>query len=182
MAFKPLPNLDCDITISLGGVNKKTGKPNPTSIEGYYKGARVVEDSKKKSGKSYIYVFETGKGNVGVWGKTDLERKMAGATISARTRVTQSGTVSTPNGDMYKYKVEVDLDDRCDVDGLPTQADDSSNDSDLFEEPAETSLEDEEPALDEVKPAPRAVPARAAAPDAARQAKVQALLNKGRTA
>lgn len=115
MAFKEVTDLSADNVISLGGVNKKTGKANPKSIEGYYLGKKQVADSKKKSGISYIYIFQTPKGNVGVWGKTDLDRKMSQATPGAMVRATHTGMQATPNGEMYKYKVEVDADNTIEV-------------------------------------------------------------------
>lgn len=118
MAFREVNDLSTDVTISLGGTNKKTGKKNPTSIEGYYLGSRQVEDKKKKSGVSYIYVFQTAEGNVGVWGKTDLDRKMQSAPLGAMIRATHSGMRATPNGEMYTYKVEFDADNTVEVAGL----------------------------------------------------------------
>lgn len=121
MAFKELASLDADTILSIGGVNKKTGKKNPTSIEGYYLGSRKVESKKGKDGFSTIHFFQTSKGNVGMWGKTDSDRKLANATAGAMTRVSFVGMQSTPNGDMYKFKVEVDLDNSIDVADLSAE-------------------------------------------------------------
>ena len=41
MGFQELNGLDADVTISLGGVNRKTGKPNPVKVEGYYLGKKM---------------------------------------------------------------------------------------------------------------------------------------------
>lgn len=131
MAFKEVNDLSTDVTISLGGVNKKTGKPNPKSIEGYYLGNRQVEDKKKKSGVSYIYVFQTDKGNVGVWGKTDLDRKMQAAPLGAMLQVTHTGMAQTPNGEMYKYGVKYDPENTIDVSDM--QSSNSSGGTDLGE-------------------------------------------------
>lgn len=108
MAFKEINDLNADTTVSMGGVNKKTGKANPTKVEGYYLGKRQVEDRKTKSGFSYIYILQTPKGNLGVWGKTDLNNKMSNAVPGHMLRITQTGKVGTPNGEMYKFKVEFD--------------------------------------------------------------------------
>lgn len=115
MGFKEVADLSADTVISLGGTNKKTGKANPKSIEGYYIGAKQVADKKKKSGISFIYIFQTAKGNVGVWGKTDLDNKMKAVTAGTMVRATFDRMQSTPNGDMYKYKVEVDADNTIEV-------------------------------------------------------------------
>jgi len=194
MAFKEVSSLESETTIAMGGTNKKTGKANPTKIEGFYLGKREVQDRKKKSGVSSIYYLQTAKGNVGVWGKTDLDRKMAEVSKGAMIRVTQSGTRETPNGDMYLFKVEVDLDNTIDADNLPhdqfladggeQEGNESYADANETEdEEEETGVDEEEQALDEA-PARRAAPPKTAAraPDAARQAKVQALLNGSRKA
>lgn len=115
MSFKEVASLDAEVTISLGGVNKKTGKKNPTSIEGYYLGSRVVES---KKGESKIHFFQTSKGNVGVWGKTDSDRKLSGVTPGTMTRISFDKMQPTPNGEMYKYKVEVDGDNTIEVGGI----------------------------------------------------------------
>lgn len=172
MAFQEVNDLNTDVTISLGGTNKKTGKANPTKIEGYYLGKKEVEDRKKKSGKSYIYVFQTPKGNVGVWGKTDMDRKMEAATEGFMLRVSHTGMAQTPNGEMYKYKVEFDSENT-----IPVLSKGSSNTA--YEEPVEASFgtddEDEEDNFSYEAPT---APALSASSAAERQAKVQALLNK----
>ncbi len=119
MAFREVTSLDADLTVSIGGVNKKTGKKNPNRVEGYYLGKRQVADKKKKSGVSYIYFFQTPNGNVGVWGKTDMDRKMGSATLGAMTFIEFDKMQPTPNGDMYKYRVGVDVDNTIEVTELP---------------------------------------------------------------
>lgn len=118
MAFKKVADLNPDEVISLGGINKKTGKKNPASAEGYYLGSRSVEDKKKKSGNSYIHVFQTSRGSLGVWGKTDMDRKLLTVTPGVMTRVTFDKMVGTPNGDMYKFSVETDDENTIEVSGL----------------------------------------------------------------
>jgi len=143
MAFKEVVALEADVTIALGGINRKTNKKNPTEIEGYYLGKRAVEDKKKKSGVSYIYFLQTNKGNVGVWGKTDLDRKLMSVTPGQMIRITAAGTVPTPNGDMYKYKLEVDPDNTIDVSNLASEtvneaADETVDNGDADEESEDT--------------------------------------------
>ena len=108
MSFKEVQTLDADNTISLGGRNKKTGKTNPTSTEGYYLGSRQVSSPKSKTGKAAIHFFQTPKGNLGVWGKTDLDRKLSSVTPGTMVRASFDKMVATPNGEMYKFKVEAD--------------------------------------------------------------------------
>lgn len=180
MAFKEVQDLDCDTTISLGGHNKKTGKPNPTTVQGYLIGSKDTPSKKAKNGIAKLHILQTAKGNVGVWGKTDLDRKMAAAQAGAMIRITQNGSVPTPNGDMYKFKVEVDTENTIEV-NLPNTKASTENEFEAsnFQDAEDTALDEEESAFDEVPyVAPAARPARptATAPDAARKAKVEALL------
>lgn len=181
MAFKEVVNLEAELTTALGGRNKTTGKANPTQVEGYYLGTKKVESRKAKSGFADLHILQTAEGNLGVWGKTDLDRKMKSVPAGSMIRVTQNGTVPTPNGDMYKFKVEVDASNTIEV-NLPTPAAEASDLQDFSSnEPAEEAFEDE--SFDEVAPARVAAPKKPlSVPDAARQAKIQALLNgSGRT-
>jgi hypothetical protein len=179
MSFKEVASLDCDTTISLGGVNKKLNKKNPLSVEGYYLGSKTIEDRKKKSGVSYIHVFQTATGNVGVWGKTDMDRKLKSVPAGTMSRVAFSGMRQTQNGDMYVYKVETDADNTIDVGDLSASAgttSDYSNNTDDLDDTL-TSEDLSEVAPDEVKYTPPTPPAKAAqTPSADRQRKVQELL------
>lgn len=162
--YKEVTDLSADNVISLGGTNRNTGKANPKSIEGYYLGKKQVADKKKQSGFSYIYIFQTPKGNVGVWGKTDLDRKMNQATPGTMVRASHVGMQATPNGEMYKYKVEVDSDNTIEVTADSSDSvvqDDGPGDEDEIE-----ATSDEEDA--EVQTAVLSA--------AARKAKVDALL------
>ena len=69
MAFKQIQDLDADVTISMGGFNKKTKKKNPTTAEGYYLGSRKVASPKAKSGFASLHFLQTEDGNLGVWEK-----------------------------------------------------------------------------------------------------------------
>lgn len=180
MAFKEVLDLNPDTVIALGGQNRKTGKANPTKVEGYYLGKRQVEDRKKKSGVSYIYVFQTEKGNVGVWGKTDLDRKMQSATPGAMLRATCIGTTPTPNGDMYKFKVEVDSDNTIEV-TASEEVIDSGFGEDTSPSPAFSNFEEDE----EDEFAGQEVEAPVSSPVAALKStgsmnKVQDLLNRAK--
>lgn len=115
MGFKEIASLDADVTIALGKKDKETGKPYPKEIEGYYLGSRTV---KSKRGESALHFLQTGGGNVGVWGTTDLNRKLGGVAPGTMVRVTSTGTKPTPNGDMYTYRVEQDSDNTIDVAAL----------------------------------------------------------------
>lgn len=180
MGFKERTSLDADTTTAIGGQNKKTGKKNPSTIEGYYLGSREVESKKSKNGKASIHFLQTSKGNVGVWGKTDLDRKISGVEPGAMVRITHTGMQATPNGEMYKYKVEVDEDNTVEVSAAPQEdssdevedSDVSSDDNDSYDSSEDTEDEEQEDA------AQLAANAKAAA---ARKAKVQSLI-KGKKA
>ncbi len=112
MGFREVSSLDADVTIALGKTNKATGKPYPKQAEGYFLGSREVEN---KRGKSQLHFLQTPKGNVGIWGTTDLNRKLGQATVGNMVRITSTGTKPTPNGEMYTYKVEIDSDNSIEV-------------------------------------------------------------------
>lgn len=186
MAFKELADLDCSVTTAIGGVNKETNKKNPTQIEGYYIGTRQVPSKKSKSGFCSLHVLQTQTGNVGVWGKTNLDQKMPAVKPGQMIRISFVGMVETQNNPMYKYKVQVDAANTIEV-NLP-EADASAGGEELgtsgedlpvsFDEgDPEDTLEEDAP-LDELPPSyGKAAPARKAAPpDARRAATVQNLL------
>ena len=177
MAFKVVASLEADVTISLGGRDKKTGKANPNQVEGYYLGRRVVAPNKySKPGKTdYLYFFQTPKGNLGVWGKTDLDRKMGNVTPGTMVRASHAGMRPTPNGDMHTFTVEIDEENTIDVSGFnqvpaPSYADDNAEDD------IEAVGDNEEDAV-EVAAAPRKALNSSIAE---RAAKMQELLGKGK--
>src|SRR3954463_326888 len=105
MSFKEVASLDADVVVAIGKRDKKTGKMGPKSAEGYLLGSRTVQTNK---GPAQIHVLQTPDGNLGVWGTTDLNRKLGAVAPGSMVRITSNGTKSTKNGDMYVYKVEVD--------------------------------------------------------------------------
>ncbi len=111
MAFKEIADLETEKTIALGGLNKKTGKPNPKQIEGFYLGSKEVTSKLSKTGLAWLHVFQTDTGKTGVWGKTNLDFKMKQAVPGTMTRVTQTGTKPSDKGNpMYLYSVLQDKD------------------------------------------------------------------------
>lgn len=184
MAFKQVQDLDAETTIALGGRNKKTGKANPTEVEGYYLGKRKVESKKAKSGFAFIYYFQTPKGNVGVWGKTDLDRKMEGVTPGLMVRASFSKMVPTPNGEMYKFLVEFDPDNTIEVATLSAGAGNDTEDSNTYTGSSVDTLDEEEGYSNgEDTDEDAAQSAALAAAEAAQRARVQAILkgNKSKT-
>lgn len=176
MGFKELASLDAEVVITIGGRDKKTGKPNPTGAEGYYLGNRVVKGS--KYGDSTIHFLQTAKGNVGVWGKTNLNNKLAAVEAGTMIRIGYAGLKATKNGDMHAYKVEVDTDNTIDVSALEaTDLEGSTKEFDS-EERDYSSDESEDSAEYEAVETPtvRASNTIAGKTQAERKAEVQALL------
>ncbi len=178
MAFKEVADLSTEVTVSVGGTNRKTGKKNPDRVEGYYLGRRSVADTKKKSGVSYIYVLQTSKGNLGVWGKTDMDRKMDSVPLGTMIFIAFEKMVPTANGEMYKYKVGVDADNTIEVNTLP-----SGQTSQETTVTANDNFADADESYDDTTDEDEADAAQAAALAAAeRKAKVQALLKGNKSA
>lgn len=174
MGFKTVQSLDAENAIALGGRNKKTGKANPTSVEGYYIGTRKVDSKKSKTGQCDLHFLQTQDGNLGVWGKTDLDRKLRTVSPGTMVRLTCVGQVPTPNGDMYKFKVEQDDSNTIEVADLNQESYDSADSDAPAEEQSYASEPlDEEPQVF-TKSSP--VPAQSSA------ARVQALLNGSKAA
>ena len=174
MAFKEVASLDCDTTITLGSKDKKTGKSNPSTLEGYFLGTKEVGPNKfNKQKMDVVHVFQTKDGNVGVWGKTDLDTKLKNAIPGRMVRVTFTGAVPTNKGnDMLKFKVEIDNSNTIDVSDLvASNIDDNSYSNETDEEIEEETEEEEQEA------APRITPA-AAASATERANKVKELLNR----
>lgn len=182
MAFKKLTTLDTDEAITIGGTDKKTGKANPKSIEGYFLATKTIGQNKfNKSKTDYMHVIQTPKGNTGVWGKTHMDRQLLSVNPGTMVRITFDGTKDVGKGnDMTCYKIEVD-EDNCVAVNLeankPLEA--SEEDSAGYTDNSSyvDDEEDEEDPVDEVVPTRAAAPRQPAqVPDAARQAKVKALL------
>lgn len=169
MSFQEVSSLDAEVTVALGKKDKQ-GKPYPKSAEGYYLGNRTVEN---KRGESKLHFLQTPKGNLGIWGTTDLNRKLLQAAVGTMVRITSTGTKPTPNGDMYTYKVEQDKTNTIEVADLSAGTVAADSDETYVDEDsgdAESSETDEDAAQ---------VAALAAAE---RKAKVLAQLKKGRVA
>lgn len=175
MAFKSVIDLDAAVTVSLGSKDKKT------TMEGYYLGAKTVADKKKKSGTSKIYIFQTEAGNVGVWGKTNLDQKMLSVIPGTMTRVTQDGMRKTPNGDMYLFTVEVDNDNTIDVGALATAATTATSEAEEVEEEGTEAEEEPEEETEENADEAEAALVAAQAEVAKRRVKTMALLNKNKS-
>lgn len=171
MGFTEVSALDADVCIAIGKKDKKTGKLYPKQAEGYYLGNRAV---KNKRGESTLHFLQTSIGNLGVWGTTDLDRKLGQVNPGTMVRITSTGTKPTPNGDMYTYKVELDTDNTIEV----SSAADTSYSSTGADDSDGESYEEGNGASDD---ADEDTSALLAAKRAEQAAKVQAILNKGKS-
>lgn len=178
MAFKQKMDLDdVTTTVTIGGTNKKSGKANPKSVTGYFLGTKNTGPNKyNKTKDNLLHVLQTATGVTGVWGKSNMDKKLRDVVPGTMIRVTYTGEKDVGKGNpMQCFSVEVDEEDTIEVQGFPNNesTNDGSNEADDFEE---TSLDSEEEALDEVAPARTFTKPTANSVDAARQAKVAALL------
>jgi len=177
MAFKKVLTLDTDSVITIGGVDSKTGKANPKSIEGYFLGTKALGPNKfNKSKTDYMHIIQTQNGNTGVWGKTHMDRQLLSVPPGTLVLIQDNGTKDVGKGnDMRCYIVKFDDSDVIDVAGLHQATAPEDAGAEVYDDGA--GDEDEESVVDELPPARATPPARAAqVPSAAAQAKTRALL------
>lgn len=190
MARKKVIDLNADKTIKFGNPQRQPGAlPKGSTFEGYYIGAKQVTTS---MGPSTLHVFQTDKGNVGIWGSAQLNAKLS-SLHGMKTFIKFVNEVKVPKGTMKNFEVEYDDEDTIDVGGSQVnfrQGGDEPEETSM-EASSEESYEDEEAIEEEAEEAPEPAPApkkaptasvtqkpRAAAPSAEQQARVQALLNR----
>lgn len=171
--FEEVSSLDCEVAITLGGTDKKTGKANATELEGYYLGAKQVPSAYAKSGTSPLHIFLTPNGNVGVWGKSRLNKKLATVTPGQYAAVEFTG-MKTLKGfpPLYDYKVGVRKGDVIDVASVQAEASDVGQDDE--------GLEDADIYSDNAPSAATAhatVARTASPPTASQQARARAMLS-----
>ena len=168
MAYKEKVSLDAESSISLGGINKKTGQKNPTKIEGYYRGFKPVETD---YGPAKLHIFQTAQGNVGVWGKSVSNKLLTSELIGQMVELSFTGMGKPAKGRQaaYEFKVRHDEDNRIDVAPIDqaTEFEEEPSDS----EQTMDEVLDEEPAF--TPPTRGVIPT----PSSARQAQVAKLLS-----
>lgn len=180
MAFKEVVLLDSSNTIALGGVDKNTNKPNPTSITGYYMGS---EERQGNYGPFKLHKFQTTKGLVGIYGKADMNKKLGQVPIGTQTTVTDTGkTERGPKGNTKRiFKVQQDAEDTIEVQSSNANpGSESFDEGDTYEhDHSESYGSGEDAEIDDVPVAPART--KAAAMDADMRAKkVQELMNKNK--
>lgn len=165
MPFTEVASLDAEVTVALGKKDKN-GKPYPKQAEGYYLGSRNVES---KRGESKLHFLQTSEGNLGIWGTTDLNRKLGAVNPGVMVRISFTGMKATPNGDMYCYKVEQDKSNSIEVASGDISYPGSSEDDAYY---ANNGGNDEEAGNEE---------SYSQAPKSATQQRIEGMLKRART-
>jgi hypothetical protein len=175
MAYKLVTDLSVDNVSKLGGVNAKTNKSNPTTMEGYYLGSRVVKTS---TGESTIHAFQTSKGNAGLWGTKDLNDKLSQIPAGTMTLVEYTGKKKLAGGKtLITYNVSQDPEQRIDFTAATVTASDDSDSDESYNDDAADDDEDNSVSEDATQDA-----AMLAAEAAAKKARVQEILNRNKVA
>lgn len=166
--------------VVLGGVDKKTGKKNPTQLEGYYLRVESRPNRFNPEKPQNFYVFQTAEGQVGIYGKAGIDREMKKATLGVMTLVKDTGQVlDTGKGNPMKvFQIAQDKANILDADTLAASNVAPQSDEDYVSESEDS---DDGEAIEEAPPArPVAPKVPLKAPSAERQAALQALLSKTR--
>lgn len=167
MGYEKMTDMSTDTVTALGGMNSKSNKSNPTQIEGYYLGSRNVATA---NGPSAIHVFQTAKGNEGVWGTSKLNNNLTKAVIGKKVKVVYKGKIKITGGKtQHTYEFFVDKTDVIEVDVLPEGQETLEAEEYSTDDSTDTPEEDEETAAAELLAAAEC------------KAKVQAMLNKNKT-
>ncbi len=152
-----------DSTITLG----KEG--DPKSVEGYFLGSKDTPDQGFGPGK--LHIFQTSKGNIGVWGKTRLNSLLTTDLIGQMVLATFTGMIAPSKKGRrpsYGFKVQHDAGNTIDTSGIDLTA----------SAPADEVDEETNDEVENTSYASRpATPVHAVAPDPARRDRVAALLN-----
>ena len=144
MAYETITDLSCDTVVALGGMNQDTRAKNPTSMEGFYLGAKSVTN--RDGIVSFIHVFQTPKGNQGIWGKADTNTKLAQVVKGTMTLVTFDRIVKLNGGKKkYVYTVQQDREQSIEVSTSNITDTPSSSDSndDYASEESDSNDEDD---------------------------------------
>jgi hypothetical protein len=157
--------------VVLGGVDKKTGKKNPTELIGYFLKSETINT---KFGEKPLYVFKTSTGTKAIIGTGNLNKIMASKVPGLLTHVIDTGEKRDvgKGNPMKVFRVGQDPSDSMDA----PRAQEAS-----FEEVADeevSSLEEETVEELPASPTPPAQPAKT--PSADKQAQLRALLNKAK--
>lgn len=174
MAYEELGSVD---TVTLGGVDKATGKKNPTEIEGYLVEVQKRPNKFKPNDPQNFYVFQTQSGMKGVYAKAGIDSVLKGAQLGAMTKlVATNETLDTGKG--FPMKVFKGYQDKTNTVEVTAYSSIPTSHNNIVDE--DQTLDDygmvSEPVME--RPTRPSTPAKP--PSAERQAEVQALLSGAR--
>lgn len=90
MAFREVQSLDAEQVIRVG---EEDGSDNTVeTISGYYLGFKEIANSLNPTRKSKIHVFSIEGRNVGVWGTSVMDRKLAAVPAPSNPNTPSEGT------------------------------------------------------------------------------------------
>ncbi len=112
MALQKKLDLSTDQVFGMG-----RGEGKITEIKGYYLGSRTVNTA---NGDSVIHVFQTPKGNVGVWGTAKLNSNFTAGDLGVYQEIFYKGKVKLAGGKtQHTYDFMNDLENTIEVAPLP---------------------------------------------------------------
>lgn len=174
MAWESVPTLECSKSYTCGD-----GPEMVKSLEGYYLGARKVASEMNAAGFTLLHVFSTPDGNIGLWGKTNLDSQLTSVTPGTMTRVVFTGMrAPTKKGrkPSYTYKVDRDKANTIEVDFGSASTIKAADDGVEYDDPEDADGEGE--TFDAPVPAaPRRPSTPLSTPSASSQAATRALLS-----
>jgi len=161
MARQRKTDLGTDQVFALGH-----GEGKIDQIKGYYLGSRDVTTS---NGESKIHVFQTPKGNTGIWGTKKLNDNLTPSDRGVYQEIFYKGKVKLQGGKtQHTYEFNVDTENTIAVTALPVGvvAADAEETEDTVESEEFTAVDQEALAMEQ----------------AARAKRVQDMLNRGKSA
>jgi hypothetical protein len=166
-----------DKTIKVGG------EGNPSFVEGYFLGSK---DTESDYGPGKLHLFQTAEGIVGVWGKTRMNTLLTEDHRGQMVLLSFTGMIApTKKGrrPSYGYQLKYNPKDTIDVANINVNAesasasDDDESESQYVSDDTNDNVEE----IVETAPVRPVAPARpATTPSPAKQAALQALLNKNK--
>ncbi len=119
MALKQKLDVSLGTLIKLGGIDKTTGKANPTSVEGYFLGTKELTT---KAGPAKAHIFKTATGNKFMFGKTNSIRLLTSDLVGQMVELKFTGMGKATAGKNAAYEFVVFHDEDNVIDGIEAEA------------------------------------------------------------